>query len=100
MTKGHKSGRGEIKPSLVGHKAPAGRSGQESPDAAAGGSRPEVGREVDCELPGSDIARNSPGAAGGRDERPPSRPDRSAKPAASGDTDGESPAYEQRKEAS
>jgi hypothetical protein len=58
MTKGHKSGRHELKPSLIGHKVPARRA--DSPQAAQDGrAPPEVGRDVDCELPDADIVRDS-----------------------------------------
>jgi hypothetical protein len=70
MTKGHKGGRREIKPSLVGHKAPAARTQSDAAAPRGGESAPEVGRDVDCELPDSDLVRNSPGAAGGPGERP------------------------------
>lgn len=56
MTKGHKSGRRELKPSLVGHKAPAARAAD---DSTRSGQPPEVGQDVDCVLPDSDRVRDA-----------------------------------------
>lgn len=81
MTKGHKSGHRELKPSLIGRKVPARRDDSGSPAAAAdaprekrsespvasdrgrGTASPEVGQDVDCVLPNSGIYREPiPGA--------------------------------------
>jgi hypothetical protein len=62
MTKGHKSGRKELKPSLVGHKAPARRLEDDSAVAderGQAGNAPEVGQDVDCFLPDSDLVRDA-----------------------------------------
>jgi hypothetical protein len=60
MTKGHKSGRRELKPSLVGRKIPARRDDSDAPGAAdspQANAPAEVGRDVDCYLPDSEVVR-------------------------------------------
>jgi hypothetical protein len=65
MTKGQKSGRRELKPSLVGHKVPARRAGEGSNAA----NRPaEVGQDVDCALPDSGLVRDASPREKGRDD--------------------------------
>lgn len=61
MTKGHKSGRRELKPSLVGHRAPAARaeSGSAADQRQQSGAAPGVGQDVDCALPDSDLVRDA-----------------------------------------
>ena len=59
MNEHTKSGHDELKPSLRGHKAPARRTeGDASRGTGQAGAAPEVGRDVDCELPDSDVVRD------------------------------------------
>ena len=61
MNEHAKNAPDELKPSLRGHKAPARRTegdASKGADAGQAGAAPEVGRDVDCELPDSDLVRD------------------------------------------